>query len=284
MPLSPRIGRCLAWVGWPATLAAALCGHTVALAAGLPPAVSGLIGATVALAAVRWLERALPHRPAWAPRPGDIAVDAGYMVAVQLLVPAGCVLALSAALGGGFGSAALGGNGLALVDLWPADWPMAAQLALKIGLGDGLRYGLHRAAHVWEPLWRLHRVHHRPQRLYASSVARFHPAEKALQFLCDTLPFLLLGAGAELLGWYFVLYSAAGFLQHANADLRLGWANAVLSGPELHRLHHADDRALSSCNYAHTLALWDRVFGTWRSPAAPVARVGLWEAARAPAR
>ena len=83
--------------------------------------------------------------------------------------------------------------------IWPASLPIWASSSLKIAIGDFLRYWLHRAAHTWPPLWRLHAVHHQPEKLYTTNVFRFHPAEKALQFLCDTLPFVLVGVGPEVL-------------------------------------------------------------------------------------
>src|SRR5262249_47638381 len=125
---------------------------------------------------------------------------------------------------------------------------------------------LHRAAHTWPPLWRLHEVHHQPEKLYTTNVFRFHPLEKSLQFLCDTLPFMLIGIGPEALAFYFVFYAISGLFQHSNADIRLGWLNYVFSGPEVHRWHHSRRIAESNNNYAHSFVVWDIIFGTYFRP------------------
>ena len=131
-------------------------------------------------------------------------------------------------------------SGLTLA-LWPTHWPIWAQLALKVVVGDFFRYWLHRAAHSWPALWRLHAVHHAPGKLYTTNVFRFHPAEKALQFL-------------------------SGLLQHANCDVRLGWLNYLVSGPEVHRWHHSRTIAESNANYAHSFVVWDLLLGTYFRP------------------
>ena len=106
--------------------------------------------------------------------------------------------------------------------LWPARWPVWLQFLAKIAIGDLFRYWLHRAAHERPLLWRLHALHHAPAKLYTTNVFRFHPAEKALQFLRDTFPFMLASIGPEVLAFYFVFYAMSGLLQHSNCDIRLG--------------------------------------------------------------
>jgi ornithine lipid hydroxylase len=159
----------------------------------------------------------------------------------------------------------IAGNGLSF-DIWPSSWPILAQLALKVIAGDFLRYWLHRAAHTWTPLWRLHEVHHHPDKLYTTNVFRFHPLEKSLQFLADTLPFMLVGIGPEVLAWYFVFYAVSGLFQHSNIDVRLGPLNYLFSGPEVHRWHHSQKVAESNNNYAHSFVVWDILFGTYFRP------------------
>jgi hypothetical protein len=105
---------------------------------------------------------------------------------------------------------------------------------------------------------------------------RFHPAEKTLQFLLDTLPFMLVGIGTEVLAYYFVFYSMSGLFQHSNCDVRLGWLNYLVSGPEVHRWHHSQKTAESNANYAHSFVVWDLLFDTYFRPrGAEVTRLGL---------
>ena len=94
------------------------------------------------------------------------------------------------------------------------------------------------------------------------NVGRFHPVEKGLQFLFDALPFILLGVSAEVLALYFVFYSVNGFFQHCNIELRLGYLNYLVSGPELHRWHHSRKIEESNSNYGNNLIIWDTLFAT----------------------
>jgi sterol desaturase/sphingolipid hydroxylase (fatty acid hydroxylase superfamily) len=135
-----------------------------------------------------------------------------------------------------------------------------------MALADGLRYWLHRWAHEWELLWRFHAVHHAPQKLYWLNVGRFHPVDKGLQVLLDTLPFLLLGVSEDVLAFYVVCYAINGFFQHCNIDVRLGILNYMISGPELHRWHHSMVKHESNHNYGNNLIIWDLLFGTWHLP------------------
>ncbi len=205
-------------------------------------------------------ERAIPYRADWRPRLRDFAEDGAFMAVTQVALP--LALTWLAVLGL---QALVLSNGLS-VNIWPHSWPILAQLALKVIAGDFLRYWLHRAAHTWTPLWRLHEVHHHPDKLYTTNVFRFHPLEKSLQFLADTLPFLFIGIGAEVLAWYFVFYAVSGLFQHSNIDVRLGWLNYVFSGPEVHRWHHSRAIAESNNNYAHSFVAWDLLFGTYFRP------------------
>ncbi|MGO7033949.1 sterol desaturase family protein [Rhizobium ruizarguesonis] len=51
-------------------------------------------------------------------------------------------------------------------------------------------------------------------------------------------------------------------ISHFNVDLRLGWANYIFVGPEVHRYHHSAD-VNEAKNYGATLTLWDQIFGTF---------------------
>jgi sterol desaturase/sphingolipid hydroxylase (fatty acid hydroxylase superfamily) len=215
-------------------------------------------------------EYIIPYRQDWRPHWRDFVEDGLFMAVTQVAAPLAltwvAVLALQALVAGAGAS----------INIWPHHWPILAQLALKVIAGDLLRYWLHRAAHTWPPLWRLHEVHHHPHKLYTTNVFRFHPLEKSLQFLGDTLPFLFLGIGPDVLAYYFVFYAVSGLFQHSNIDVRLGWLNYVFSGPEVHRWHHSRKIEESNNNYAHSFVVWDLVFGTYFRPSdREVERLGL---------
>lgn len=256
-------------IAYPACLAAGIGTYYALRSLGLPLSVAPYAGVLAAFALISVFEWLLPYRQDWKPVARDTITDVIFMTLVQVLLP----LAL------GWLSAyvllhAVRQAGLD-VDIWPQAWPIWAQVLLKILIGDFLRYWLHRWSHAVPWLWRLHEVHHAPEKLYAINVFRFHPLDKTLQYLLDTLIFVVLGIGPEVLALYFVVYATSGLLQHANIDLRLGVFNYLLSGPEVHRWHHHEDANVSAHNFAHTFIVWDLIFGTYHRPGGEVGGLGL---------
>ncbi len=214
---------------------------------------------------VTYFEWRIPYRSEWWPKQAEVAQDAVFMACIQGMLPK----LLSLGLGIFFLSKAQGVVEGAS-EWWPGDWPVPLQMLLMMMVADGFRYWLHRWAHEWELLWRFHAVHHAPHKLYWLNVGRFHPVDKSLQFLFDTLPFIILGVSQEVLALYAVCYAMNGFFQHSNVDLRLGFFNYVISGPELHRWHHSKWKKESNHNYGNNLILWDVIFGTWYLPVGKV--------------
>jgi len=252
----------VAWLAYPLLIAGSLWllffllhyGWSLWLSTYMPVAAGALL--------ITWLERRFPHRQEWRPDGEDVRGDITFMVLVQILLPK--VLAFLLAV---TALRWLQANGLTMQPLWPHGWPPVAQAGLMLLLADFLRYWLHRASHEWSTrLWSLHAVHHSPKKLYWFNVGRFHPLEKAIQFLCDAAPFILLGVTENVLAIYFVFYAINGFIQHCNIRLRLGWLNYLISGPELHRWHHSWEIRESNKNYGNNVILWDLLFGSYFLP------------------
>ncbi len=237
------------------------------IALGFAAYLSVTLGATAVLA----LELLLPYRKTWRPAGRTVAWDITYLAAIQVLLPGLFSFAVVSVLPWLTATLSLSTEGI-----WPHHWPLAAQVLLLLLIADFGRYWLHRAAHTVMPLWALHAVHHAPKELYTLNVGRFHPGDKALQFLLDSLPFILLGVGPEVLAIYFVFYGVNGFFQHCNARIRLGPLNWLISGPELHRWHHAKEVAQANCNFGNNLIIWDVIFGTRYLPAnTSVGKLGI---------
>ena len=57
-----------------------------------------------------------------------------------------------------------------------------------------------------------------------------------------------------------------GMYIHANIDVRTGWLQRVINGPEMHRWHHSS-AGEQDANFATKLAIWDWLFGTAHLPA-----------------
>jgi sterol desaturase/sphingolipid hydroxylase (fatty acid hydroxylase superfamily) len=245
------------WLIYPATMAGCLVLHFALRAHAVPLPWSMYLPAIAGAALVTFFEWRMPHRSAWIPDRSTVANDVAFMTLVQMLLPPAVAMLFVLLLVEPLSSA-----GLTLPRLWPHGWPAWAQAVLMLFVADFLRYWLHRAAHRYPPLWRLHAVHHAPEQLYWLNVGRFHPLEKALQMAFDTLPFMLLGVGAEVIAMYFVFYAVNGFFQHSNVELRFGWLNWLVSSAELHRWHHARNPAVSDHNFGNNLIVWDALFGT----------------------
>lgn len=223
---------------------------------------SAYVAAILGAGLVTLLEFVIPYKIEWQPRWPDVKNDLAFMVVVQLLLPQAFALAAVAFLARTGESLQVAARGL-----WPDSWPVAAQVILMLLSAELLRYWLHFAAHHTSFLWRLHAVHHSPDKLYWLNVGRFHPMEKALQYLLDALPFILLGVSENVLAYYFVFYSINGFFQHSNVDARYGALNYIVSSAELHRWHHSKLADESNRNYGNNLIVWDLIFGSWFLPA-----------------
>lgn len=208
------------------------------------------------------LERILPYREAWNHNDGDLGTDI-----IHLIVSNGIVTNLEkpllvAALIGltAWLAETVGGS------LWPDDWPLLLQLFLMLLIAEFGRYWVHFAAHKIPWLWRLHAIHHSPNRLYFLNAGRFHPLEKVLFQIPEVVPFVILGTNIETIALYFTFNTIHGFFQHSNIQLRLGWLNYIFSLPELHRWHHSKKIEESDRNFGNNLIVWDLLFGSYFNP------------------
>jgi len=245
---------------YPVVLALAVCLHRVLLGTGLPLLPSTYIPVLSAALLIQVLEFALPYEKSWLPNKGDVGNDLMFMAALQIVLPKALAFLVVSYLLGWFQS--LGWT----ATLWPHELSPFLQAGVMLLSADFLRYWLHRAYHEVAFMWPFHAVHHSPHKLYWMNVNRFHPFDKASQYIFDAMPFVLLGVSEEVLALYFVFYAVNGFFQHCNIDVRLGVLNYLVSGPELHRWHHSIHPEESNQNYGNNLIVWDLVFGSYFLP------------------
>lgn len=262
------MGSNLAYVWYPAVLAAAIAAFGSLLSSGVSLLVATYVPITVAGLTIVFLERFFPERPDWKPTRSDVLADVAFLAVVQIALARLLAFLATIALAGWM-------HEHSKTALWPHDWPLPMQVICMVLAVDLMRYWLHRACHSYPVLWRLHEVHHSPDILYTLNVGRFHPLEKALHFLLDFVPFMLLGVAPEIFAGYFLLYSVNGFFQHSNVRLRYGWLNYVVASAETHRWHHARDPKTAWCNFSNTTIVWDLVFGTWYLPRERLEEIGI---------
>ena len=250
------------WLIYPFVMVGGIWLHYYLRSVGLGLLWSTYIPIAAGTILVTWLEWKMPHRSEWRPDRSEVKNDVAFLSLVQILLPRALAFLVALTV-----LRFLHSRGLALDGLWPSQLPSLVQAGLMILMADFFRYWLHRASHEWSNrLWSLHAVHHSPKKLYWVNVGRFHPLEKALQFLCDAAPFILLGVTEEVLALYFIFYALNGFIQHCNIELRLGWLNYLISGPELHRWHHSWKIRESNRNYGNNLIVWDLLFRSYFLP------------------
>jgi sterol desaturase/sphingolipid hydroxylase (fatty acid hydroxylase superfamily) len=210
--------------------------------------------AALALAEV-WVPARAAVRGRW---PVNLALGAINLLLVRTLAMAGPVAAATWAAGHDWGLL----NQMAL--------PGWAALAVTLVALDLAIYVQHRTLHMLPWGWALHRLHHADGDFDVTTGVRFHPGEALVSMLYKSACVIALGAPA----WaviLFELYLAVGSLfEHANVRLpdridrvlRHIWVT-----PAMHRIHHSAHGQDHNHNYGFAIALWDRLFGSYRDDA-----------------
>ena len=155
------------------------------------------------------------------------------------------------------------GGGL---NIWPSEFSIAIQLVLALIISELGLYWFHRACHEIPFLWRFHKIHHNPKKLYWFNATRFHYVDVTLLQVCGMVPLLFFGAEPKIIVLVTIFSTVHGYWQHINAKQDQGILNYFFSGPELHRWHHNIESEIANHNYGNNLILWDHVFKTFYWP------------------
>ncbi len=145
--------------------------------------------------------------------------------------------------------------------------PFAVQVVLTIVVLDFM-YGWasHVLLHKIPFLWRAHSVHHSDPFVDVTTSFRTHPIEAFWRFLFMTIPSWTLGLPATGIVIYRFLGTINGVFEHANIRV---WAPLDRIGsllwvtPNMHKVHHSDERQETDSNYGNILSIYDRAFGTF---------------------
>jgi sterol desaturase/sphingolipid hydroxylase (fatty acid hydroxylase superfamily) len=229
---------------------------------------SPIIIVGVALALIG-LERSFPYEPRQRLfRTGFLTDLLGYGV-VQSYVLGLLITAIIT-----FADRQTGWSQLGLV----SNWPVLAQLAFFFVTHDFYIYWFHRLQHKSDLLWRTHEAHHSVDDVDWLSGTRSHALEILINQTIEFAPIVLLGAAPEVALMKATLDAVWGMYIHSNLNVRSGWLQRVINGPEMHRWHHATELAAPGKNFSTKLAIWDWLFGTAYLPPHKPARYGLPEA------
>lgn len=225
--------------------------NEIALRVGIFAGLLGLLAGSEAVFPRR--SRALPRGRRWTV---NLMLMVAGAVVVRLIVPVTAVGVAAIAAERSWGVL-----NTAPIPLWIA-------VPVAVILLDLAIYGQHVAFHRIPALWRLHRVHHCDIEFDVTTGIRFHPGEIVLSMLYKLAVIVALGAPPVAVILFEILLSGGSAFTHANlrlpdgVDRRLRMAFVT---PDMHRIHHSVYRDETDSNYGFNLAVWDRVFGTYRA-------------------
>ena len=238
--------------------AAVLLVYLASIGAAYWPLFPLVVAAGITLVAL--LERVAPYEPDWnRDHDGDTRADALHLFVSYVLIQSSVAIAF--------------GLRTWVPDtwvLWPQSAPMWAQILLAGLILDVGLYTMHRASHANGLLWRLHAIHHSPERLYWLNGGRRHPLSALVLAGPGLTVLFVLGATPIAVGAWLSFMSVHLAFQHANLDYRLGPLRHLLGVAEMHRFHHKRDFEDAQVNFGEVLLIWDRLFGTFHdAPRSP---------------
>ncbi len=127
---------------------------------------------------------------------------------------------------------------------------------------DFCYYWWHRLSHEVNFLWAAHVVHHQSED-YNLSVALRQAFFTQFTSFPFYLPLVFLGIPPTVLGITIALSTLYQFWIHTELVDRLPRFEKLFNAPMHHRVHHAINPKYLDKNYAATLILWDKLFGTY---------------------
>lgn len=136
------------------------------------------------------------------------------------------------------------------------------QLIVFIVVHDFYIYWFHRLQHKSRFLWRIHEVHHSSFEVDWLSGSRSHLFEILINQTVEFAPLFLLGASPEVAVYKGMTDAVWGMYIHSNINVKSGFLQYFINGPEMHRWHHANQKKALDKNFSTKLAMWDWLFGT----------------------
>lgn len=148
------------------------------------------------------------------------------------------------------------------------DWPALFAWVGVFLLDDFAYYWMHRVSHVVNLLWAGHVVHHSSEEFNLTVALRQSSLHGFMSWVFY-LPLAFLGVPATM--WFIChgLNLVYQFWVHTREINRLGPLEWVMNTPSHHRVHHGINPEYQDKNFAGTLIIWDRLFGTFEPEVAP---------------
>lgn len=155
-----------------------------------------------------------------------------------------------------------------------ADIPIWIQLVFFTITHDIYIYWMHRWQHSNKWLWRIHEAHHSPKKVDWLSGSRSHALEILINQTVEFAPIVLLGSPPEVIAYKGVISAVWGMYIHSNLDVKTGWLQKIINGPEMYRWHHSTGKGRNR-NFVTKFAIWDWLWGTAFLPPSKPDEYGL---------
>ncbi|MBM6552043.1 sterol desaturase family protein [Marinomonas ostreistagni] len=161
---------------------------------------------------------------------------------------------------------------------WPTSIVIGLFTLCYFLVDDFSRFLVHWAMHKSPTLWSFHQVHHSAKVLTPFTVFRTHPVEGLLFFLRSmaaqslVVSVFLVAFPNQVSLWQvfgvlvttFIFNVLGANLRHSGVALSYGpRIEKWLISPAQHQVHHSVAREHYDRNFGVTLAIWDRLFGSW---------------------
>src|SRR6266852_2961559 len=128
---------------------------------------------------------------------------------------------------------------------------------------DFIYYWWHRLSHRVNFLWAVHVVHHQSED-YNLAVALRQAVLSVWTIWPFHLSLALIGVPPVVFATVESFSTLYQFWIHTELVGKLGWYERAFNTPSQHRVHHAINPRYLDRNYAATLCIWDRLFGTFQ--------------------
>ena len=145
------------------------------------------------------------------------------------------------------------------------DLPLTLTVIIACFILDDLRYYLHhRIAHRCRWPWAMHIIHHSSRRYSLAVSLRQGWTKHFTGTTVLKIPLVLVGFNPILVIFCGALNAVYQFFLHTETVHKLPkWFEAIFNTPSHHRVHHGKNPEYLDSNYAGTLIIWDKIFGTF---------------------
>ncbi|MFJ6214783.1 sterol desaturase family protein [Streptomyces sp. NPDC092296] len=252
--------RFLNRAAYPVLLAAVVSTAVATLHYGWDPGRVSFFFLMGVIAYLALLERIIPYERGWHPSRGEwgwyglyflLTMVGGGLAQFAVMAVVGLVAPLHPVL-----------------DLW-------VEIPFALLAGSLAGYLIHRWGHTNAWLWRLHGVHHVPEKVNVANNGVNHILDVLFSQGSVQLALALLGFSQSSVFAVGLFVVAQGYFIHANIDVRIGLLNHIFTSPEQHRLHHSTDLSEAG-HFGSDLSIWDHLFNSFHwYPGRVPAAVGL---------